>query len=203
MIYSHDRYHNSHIQVIQCMRAHIHDLHTKVWITFIRMQREHTEGALTLSGESITHSAAYFGGSKDHVPLCFRVLGHVLKMYQLTTTSVWYIRKTNADLHSPKEHFRHLHQKYPQRHKNRHVNWLHIFFLLLLQSDEIYAVSPKWIKVFYHSLTVFCWGEFAWMRQDLMRNPLFLIFQKWISKAAMFWRKTFGFHRESFRFGGI
>lgn len=121
MIYSSDCFHASHVQY---MHPHIPPrLALRSYAC-----TERTEGALTLSRESITHSAAYFGGSKDHTPLCARVPGHVLKMYPLTNTSVWYIRKTNADLHSPEEHFRHLHQKYPERHKNRNGNWLHIFF---------------------------------------------------------------------------
>lgn len=107
MIYSHD------YEPIK----YILDLHTEVCVRSYACT-ERPEAALTLSRESITHSAAYFRGSKDHTPLCACVLGHVLKMYQLTNTSLRYIRKTNGDLQSPKEHFRHLHQKYPERHRN-------------------------------------------------------------------------------------
>lgn len=137
MIYGRGCTQHSHVRHIQCFCAHMRPCSCP----------ENTERALTLSREPITHSAAYFWGSKDHTPLCACAPGHVLKMYQLTNTSASYIRKTNADLHPPKEHFRHLRQKGPERHKNRisfAIRW-NVSYVYLRWSNKWWNHSTRFV----------------------------------------------------------
>lgn len=93
---------------------------------------EWTEWARHLCRESITRSVScIFWGSKH---LTF-VLGHVLKMSQLTGSET--SGKTKVDFHPTKVHFRQLHQKYPTRH-------ITDFFITLLQWNEIVPEMMKW-----------------------------------------------------------
>lgn len=124
---------------------------------YTRAQRILKELLHWAGNQLLTQPPAYFGGSKELTFVCL-CAGESTK--NVPVNSVWNIRKTNADFHSPKEHFRHLHQKYPER---QHEQIFFFFFLLLLQSDEICYVpemkqETKKNDVF-NCLKVFCWGD--------------------------------------------
>lgn len=174
-MYSHDCKPHSYIQYIEY--THTHMIYTKK-CSYTHVHRVLRE---LLHWESITHSAAYFWGSKDHTPLCACVLGHVLKMYQLTNTSVWYIRKTNADLHSPKEHFRHLHQKYPKRHKPDRIGFT--FFSLTFAIRWNIRCLPEMKQQVTKTDILPLLNSIMWICMARVRfneKPTFLIFLKWI-----------------------
>lgn len=129
----------------------------------------------------LTQPPAHFGGSKELTFVC-SCAGACTK--NVPVNSVWNIRKTNADFHSPKEHFRHLHQKYPERQKKKKKD----FFFPITFAIRWNMLCP-WNETrdkndVFNCLKAFCWGDLDG-KSTYFNSPLVNL------HVELFWRKSY------------
>lgn len=160
---------------------------------FKHMHREYWGSSYTEQGINYSLSCIFLGIKAWHTFVCLCAGACTKNVPVNEYLSLIHQEKTNADLHSPKEHFRHLHQKYPERHKDKIEVAALFFFAHYLCSQMKYPwneIRDK--KKENRCLTTqgFCWGWICMEKGGFNETHFFLSGTRECKcKAAKFWRK--------------